>query len=104
MRIGKEMRQSLTSLQSNTDRKYMHNQSAPHNVRSNQWLKYDIGSNQRHSSYFSASGSYLEDIWRKDRENHLKDVKVRNYHDSEDGQTSKSYDKRNQAISLEHFL
>lgn len=104
MRIGKEMRQSLTSLQSNTDRKYMRNQSAPHNVRSNQWLKYDIGSNQRHSSYFSASGSYLEDIWRKDRENHLQDAKVRNYHDSEDGQTSKSYDKRNHAISLEHFL
>lgn len=68
----------------------MRNQSAPHYVRSaSQWLKYDIDSNQRPSSYFSANGSYLEDIWRKDRENLLQDAKVRNYR-TEEGQTSKS--------------
>ena len=72
MQIGREARQSLVSLniKSAVSRQLLCQQPAPYNFkRAMDWLKEDDDSLRYHgqSSYFSAFGSYLEDIWQKDR-------------------------------------
>ena len=71
MQIGREMRRSLTSLNPITTRRSLHQQRpASYNYkRAMEWLEDDEDSltYDTPSSYFSAYGSYLQDIWQKDR-------------------------------------
>lgn len=68
--IAREMRQSLTSLKSATSRRSIYHQPAPYDFkRALARLEEDDGAVnfEWRSSYFSAFGSYLEDIWQKER-------------------------------------
>ncbi|XP_068684513.1 polycystin-1-like protein 2 [Montipora foliosa] len=69
VQIGREIRQSLTSLKSPSSRKSSYHTPTPYDFkRALERLEEDDGSFtlDQHSSYFSAFGSYLEDIWQKD--------------------------------------
>ena len=70
MQIGREIRQSLTSLKSPSSRKSSYQGPAPYDFKTAlACLEEDDGTEfalEQHSSYFSANGSYLEDIWQKD--------------------------------------
>lgn len=70
VQIGREMRQSLTPVKPVVNKKSRYHHPAQYDFkRALAWLEEDDETLNFHwrSSYFSASGSYLEDIWKKDR-------------------------------------
>ena len=70
LQIGREMRQSLTPVKSVASKRSRYHHPVPYDFkRALARLEEDDETLNFHwhSSYFSASGSYLEDIWKKDR-------------------------------------
>lgn len=107
LQIGREMRQSLTSLKSAVSNHSLNQLSS----RCDYTLSLDLLAdddetlNYHHkpSPYFSAFGSYLEDIWQKEEERRKKEMKKERKKERKKDRHYRQYKRRQELAKIDSY-